>query len=99
REGQLPLAVAEEDRHVAVLVAGRDVRVGVAVEVADRDRVGTPALGRERRAGTAREAALAVAEQHRDVPAARIRGGKVGPSVAVEVSGRDRDGPARIRAE
>src|SRR5205807_4676233 len=88
----------EQDRDLLRLgVAAREVRLPVAVEVGDRDRAPAVTAGHlERRAGSRREAARAVAEQDRErVPAVRARRqDEVGLAVSVQVGGGEL-GPTR----
>ena len=87
---EAPAAVAEQHRDVVgVAVGDRQVGVGVAVEVAHRDRERAVADGE---VGRRAEAPAAVAEQHRDVVGAVVGDRQVGVGVAVEVAHRDREG-------
>jgi hypothetical protein len=85
-EGAVPLA--EQHRHVArVEVGGHEVGLGVAVQVADRNR-DRLVSGLELRCRP--EGAVPVAEQNRHA-ADKVGGHDVGLGVAVQVADRNRD--------
>ena len=85
--GELPVAVAVEDRHaVGERVHDRQIDAGGAREAADADRHGATA---DADVARRREVALAVAEEHRDVVAAEHHDREVGLVVLVEVADGD----------
>src|SRR5205823_3437614 len=85
RTGEGAAAVAQQDRHrVAEVICHREVRLSVAVEIADRDALRSSALRAEARRGT--EGPVAGTEKDRDGAAAEIRRRQVQPAVAIEVA-------------
>jgi hypothetical protein len=88
REAAAPVS-EQHGRPVQAGVGDSKVGMAVAVQVADRDRLGA-GTGREGGAGGCAEAAAAVSEQHGHVVCPEVRDCEVGPAVAVQVADRDR---------
>src|SRR5206468_12024370 len=78
-----PVTVAQQNRKTRAGVRGRQIKLAVAVEIADGDRFGTAAraVSDGRQKGT-----VTVADENGDVVRATVRHREIGLSVAIEVA-------------